>query len=217
MPWYGRETPCERKLSVDEIKTLWAALPDSAAGRALKLLLLCGQRSSEIRLMTWAELEGNVLTIPGSRTKNGKTQVLPLPDQAMQLIEQQREVTGNGKYVFEGRRWGGTGNHGDYPMGEHTLLKRLKETLHAAGVEKASVHDLRRTFRSELSRLKVDVIVAEKLLNHKLRGILGTYDRHDYFEEKGVALQKWGDALERLVCPERQVNNVIQLPNKKAM
>jgi len=37
--------------------------------------------------------------------------------------------------------------------------------------------------------------VAERCLGHKLRGVEGTYDRHDYFKERRVALAQWTQLL----------------------
>ena len=55
-------------------------------------------------------------------------------------------------------------------------------------VEYFRVHDLRRTCRSLLAELGVETHVAERCLNHKLRGVEGIYNRHDYFSERRTAL-----------------------------
>ena len=49
-------------------------------------------------------------------------------------------------------------------------------------VEHFTVHDLMRTFRSLLASLSVPGYVAERYLNHKLKGVEGIYDRYDYLE-----------------------------------
>ena len=51
-----------------------------------------------------------------------------------------------------------------------------------------TVHDLRRTCRSLLAQQGTPGHVAERCLNHKLKGVEGIYDRHDYFEERKDAL-----------------------------
>ena len=53
-----------------------------------------------------------------------------------------------------------------------------------------TVHDLRRTCRSLLAELGVPGHVAERCLNHKLKGVEGIYDRYDYYEERKQALNK---------------------------
>ena len=61
--------------------------------------------------------------------------------------------------------------------------------------ERFSPHDFRRTARTHLEALGIAPHVAERCLNHKLRGVVGIYNRHDYFEERKEALQKWADLL----------------------
>ena len=56
-------------------------------------------------------------------------------------------------------------------------------------VEHFTVHDLRRTCRSLLASLKVSGHVAERCLNHKLKGVEGIYDRYDYLDERKQALE----------------------------
>jgi integrase len=51
-----------------------------------------------------------------------------------------------------------------------------------------TLHDLRRTARTQLAALGFRREVAERCLGHKLRGVEGTYDRHDYFRERRAEL-----------------------------
>lgn len=53
-----------------------------------------------------------------------------------------------------------------------------------------AIHDLRRTCRSLLASVKVPSHIAERSLNHKLKGVEGIYDRYDYLEEHKEALEK---------------------------
>ncbi|WP_455072700.1 hypothetical protein [Pantoea graminicola] len=66
-------------------------------------------------------------------------------------------------------------------------------------LEHFTVHDLRRTFRSLAASLGIVGNVAEHCLNHKLKGVEGIYDRHDYFEERSIAHQTVADVIEPLV------------------
>jgi integrase len=59
-----------------------------------------------------------------------------------------------------------------------------------------TIHDLRRTARTHLGKLNVAPHIAEKCLNHKTKGVGGTYDRHDYFDERRDALAKWADFVD---------------------
>jgi integrase len=58
------------------------------------------------------------------------------------------------------------------------------------GVKDWTLHDLRRTARSLMSRAKVAPYIAEKCLGHVAGAIERTYDRHAYLEEKRKAFAK---------------------------
>jgi hypothetical protein len=70
-------------------------------------------------------------------------------------------------------------------------------------------HDIRRTVRSHLSRLKVAEEVREAVLAHVRPGIKGVYDLHDYLDEKREALSLWATRLKSIVEPPP--SNVIAL------
>lgn len=62
-----------------------------------------------------------------------------------------------------------------------------------------TVHDLRRTCRSLLASLGVPGHVAERCLNHKLKGVEGIYNRHDYFDERKEALNQLAQKLAPII------------------
>ena len=70
-------------------------------------------------------------------------------------------------------------------------------------------HDIRRTVRSHLSRLKVTEEAREAVLAHARPGIKGTYDLYDYFDEKREALELWAARLREIVAPPP--DNIIKL------
>lgn len=71
------------------------------------------------------------------------------------------------------------------------------------GVENFTVHDFRRTARTHLASLGVDPIVAERCLNHRIKGVEGIYNRHQYLDERRKALTLWADKLVKLESKER--------------
>ena len=75
-------------------------------------------------------------------------------------------------------------------------------------------HDLRRTLRSGLSRLRIDHDVAEAILAHVKMGIVGTYERYDLLDEKRDALERWAARLREIVSPPP--DNVVKLPSARA-
>ena len=71
-----------------------------------------------------------------------------------------------------------------------------------------TLHDLRRTARSLMSRAGVRPDIAERVLGHAIAGVAGVYDRHSYADEKRAALEKLAGLVERIVNP---VANVIAM------
>jgi integrase len=79
-------------------------------------------------------------------------------------------------------------------------LQRVKH-----GLAHFTLHDLRRTARTHLAALGVRREVAERCLGHKLRGVEGTYDRHDYFKERRAALAQWSTLIRQAESGEHKV------------
>jgi integrase len=62
-----------------------------------------------------------------------------------------------------------------------------------------TIHDLRRTSRSLLSRAGVSSEHAERIMGHVIPGVEGTYDRHRYDDEKAAALAKLATLVDGIV------------------
>jgi integrase len=194
-----------RVLLDDEIKALWRGLDLEnkeidmflATKMALKMVLLTGQRSSEICGMTWAEidLEKKVWTIPASRMKNKTRHTLPLAEMAMAVIEKSRSIFGDkSPFVFASPRLDArvmTHHALSRAISRHWKEMKIKETF--------SPHDIRRTVRTRLAELKVQEFIAERVLGHKLDGMLSVYNLHDYLPEKREALELWERRLKAIV------------------
>jgi integrase len=194
----------ERVLSADEIRSLWLAA-DAVGGPAcsvIKLLLLTGQRRSEVAGMTWGEINGGVWSLPGSRTKNGEPHSIPLPKQALAEIEQQPRI---GDYVFS--------NDGTKPVGDFTRPKKAIDAI-MRPTTAFVVHDIRRTVATTMAEdLRIAPHIIEVLLNHisgHKGGVAGIYNRATYLAEKTEALQRWASHVETLVTG-RSTDNIVTL------
>lgn len=96
-----------------------------------------------------------------------------------------------GKYAFPGRD-----HHKECCLTDKAAGLHFRRIINKLGWDdRTTPHDLRRTMRSKLSEIGIPPMIAEKVLNHKIPGIINVYDRHDYLEEKREALQKWSDYL----------------------
>ena len=75
----------------------------------------------------------------------------------------------------------------------------------ASGVTGWTLHDLRRTARSLMSRAGVPSDHAERCLGHVIGGVRGTYDRHEYHEEKRLAFEALASLIARIIDPQPNV------------
>ncbi len=77
---------------------------------------------------------------------------------------------------------------------------------------RATPHDLRRTFASQLGALQIDRVTITKLLNHAEVGLTGqVYDLHDRFEQKRTAMEAWSDRLIEITSGKAPASNVERL------
>ncbi|MBL7203252.1 MAG: tyrosine-type recombinase/integrase [Desulfobacteraceae bacterium] len=205
-----------RVLTDEEIKTLWNALDlerrDIDMYRplklALKIILLTGQRPSEVAGMKWENLDGDWWTIPEEVTKTREENRVPILPLVAEIIEEARIYSGGTPYVFASSY-----NQGN-PLTVRALSNAIRRHRTEMGItDRFTPHDLRRTLRTRLAELKVSDIVAEKLLGHKLQGMLAIYNRHAYEEEKKQALKQWESMLQKIlgVAKSGRNGNVISI------
>ena len=203
----------EAQADLVEIRALWRVLgkaprlsPQNRLG--IKILLLTGVRSGELRLARWDHLDFESATwkIPASNTKNAKAWTLPLSPQVLDLFEKLQKAA-------EGSPWVLPSFTGEGPITDKALargVKRLFRLKDAEGnnlllIDYFTPHDLRRTLRTHLSRLGVAPHIAEKCLNHSLNKLDKTYDKHTYLNERREALEKWATVVDLAVNPREIV------------
>jgi integrase len=181
-----------RVLSDDEIRAVWAATADGSPFASLvRLALLTSARRNEIAGMRWDEIEGDVWTLPASRSKTKTAITRPLSRTAIALLDGLPRIDGC-PFVFT--------SNGVTPIASFSEPKRKLDL--ASAVTGWRIHDLRRTARSLLSRCKdVSVDHAERVLGHALPGIRATYDRHTYAEEIHFAVEALAQMIETIIHP----------------
>src|SRR5262249_28097115 len=147
----------------------------------VKFLLLTGARRTEAARMTWSEISGADWTLPAARNKVKVDLIRPLSAAAQATIAQLPRIGRQG-FVFT--------NGGDRPIRNFSKSKRRLDR--AAGVTGWTLHDLRRTARSLMSRAGVLNDHAERCLGHVMGGVRGTYDPNEFLEEKRRAFEAHG-------------------------
>lgn len=204
----------ERVLSDDELALVWRASEAAPMiwGVFFRLLILTGQRRSEVAGMRWEELDRRsaTWTIPPTRAKNSKAHLVPLARSALAEIDL---AAGGAEWPREGYVLTTTSRS---PV---SGISKAKLTLDAAITDMRDgevlshwrLHDLRRTVATGLQRLGVRFEVTEAVLNHvsgAKGGVAGVYQRHDWADEKRTALEAWAAQVEGLVNGADQTNVV---------
>lgn len=173
----------DRVLSNPEIVKFWKAASAERFGSLLKLLLLTGCRLNEVAGMQRAELsdDGTTWNIPGERTKNHRSHVVPLSTLARDLIA---TMVGVENFVFTTK--------GDTPVSIGSKIKdRLDKVMK---IPPWRLHDLRRTAATGMAEIGIPPHIVEACLNHisgAKAGVAGTYNRAAYTAEKKAALERW--------------------------
>jgi integrase len=195
----GKERARSRILTDDELRVIWKASGKTPGpfGALVKFLLLTAARRGEAAEMTRAELAGTDWTLPEARNKVKVDLVRPLSLAAQGIIAKLPRI-GKAGYVFTT-----TGRSG---LGGFTKFKRKLDR--ASGVKGWTLHDLRRTARSLMSRAGVSSDHAERCLGHVIAGVRGVYDRHEFHAEKKHAFEALASLIDRIVNPN---SNVVQL------
>ena len=204
----------DRTLSADEIKTLWSKL-DSAKMRdgtklALRLLLVTGQRRSEVVMAPWSEFNTEAATwdIPAERTKNGCPHSVPLSSLALDLLAQAKKLAVESGWVFPG-----PSEAKRVTMTPGAVSQAVHANLAHFGIEPFSPHDLRRTFTSGMSELGIDRLTEQRLLNHLDQTVTGRhYDRYNRWPERVRAMDAWATHLIEITTSEAMPENVVKLP-----
>jgi integrase len=228
----GRESARARVLTDDEIKALWKALDlDNAdvdiyqvSKLAIKAILLSGQRPGEVSSMSWDHIHGDTWIIPADQRKNREENRVPILPMLAEVIERAKPFGSGSGYVFPSPRSSLYGfkrpqkakpKEDDAPVSRLGLSNAIRRHSKDMGIEERfTPHDLRRTARTRLAELGVSDIVAERVLGHKLQGVLGIYNRHSYDVEKRQALGLWERRLSEILGQTEKQSNVIPLQVK---
>jgi len=186
----------DRVLSDEELRAIWLAADEIGYpfGRAVQLMILTGQRRSEVLEAEWREvdLERELWSIPRERAKNGSGHVVPLAPAAIDLISNLPRIGSRPTLLFTTN--GSTPFSGVSKAVERLSVLTSKHLNSGYEIAPWRLHDLRRTFATGCARLGVPLHVVEKCLNHTsgtFSGIVAVYQRHDFINERKQALADW--------------------------
>lgn len=180
---------------------------------ALQLAPLLWQRPGNLRMMEWAELDLDeaLWTIPSAKMKrkkkdkeHGLPHVVPMPTQAVALLQSLQPLTGGGLYVFPGER-----SH-DRPLSDNSV----RSALYALGFGKEQTwHGFRASAKTMmLDELDLDEAAIEANLAHAVKDANGrSYNRTQYVKKRFDQIQQWADYVDKLT-----EGNVIDLEAHRA-
>jgi len=210
----GIEKSKDRFLNEGELKQFFSIARENSTNfsrdnyLACALLVCLGVRKSELCEAKWEEfeLEEGLWHLPAERSKTNVGFTIPLAPEVLKWLEELKIRGFGSEYVFPSRRASKSPH-----MGPDTLNRAITKLFgHEAGKKKQppnlmgdmphfTVHDLRRTCRTLLAKQGTPGHVAERCLNHKLKGIEDTYNKHDYLKERREALSKLATALQSCI------------------
>jgi integrase len=210
----GEKRARTRILADAELQALWRAsgkLP-YPYGPLYRLLLLTGQRKSEVAEARWREfdLKKKIWTIPAERMKMANAHVVPLTDDVIAILKSLPRFK-KGDYVFS-TRFGAIPVNGfskSKTILDKAILSELRADNPDAELPPFVTHDLRRTMRTHLAALPIAPLVAERVIAHAKQGLDRIYNLHEYFAEKKHALELWNARLRGIVEPPS--GNVVSL------
>ena len=198
-----KPTEHKRPLSLREIPAFFRAL-DSYAGTtqtkaAIRLLWWTLARPTEVLGASWDEIdfEAATWTIPAKRMKMRQPHTIPLPDQAIELLQGLRAVSPNSQYVIPNRT-------SPKRSAGHTVLVKA---LYAMGYKDSfSPHGIRVTGRTILGEQGHPRDVLERQLAHREKKEVRAYDQGNRLETRRKIMQGWADYLNGLVAGAKVEN-----------
>jgi integrase len=223
----GDKKSGDRILSDDELFAFWRATTrmQYPYKQVYQLLSLTALRLNEAARAAWSEfdLPNKTWVIPAARMKgkNAKARehVVPLTDDMIAILESLPRFK-RGAFLFSttfGKKpiWL---NNKTKKSVDQRMLRTLRALARRRGEDDPAKvelshwtnHDIRRTVRSGLSRLRIAEEVREAVLAHVRPGIRGVYDHYQYFDEKKEALTLWAARLQSIVDPPPS-SNVVRL------
>jgi integrase len=170
----------------------------------LKLLLLTAQRLDKVLTMKWTDISPMkwpsntppVWEVATAPREKGNIGMVELPQAVLAVLDTLPRYASN-PYVLAGR--------GSSHIAYSGNQKRAFDSNLPKGMKPWTLHDLRRTARSLMSRAGVLSEHAERVMGHAIKGVEGVYDRHKYLDEKSAALAKLANLIDIIINPRANV------------
>ena len=160
---------------------------------ALTLLTITFVRSGELRFATWDEFDLNnkMWRIPAERMKMGTEHLVPLCRQAIAVLADLKQYTGDDKYLFTGER------SKLNPISNNTMIYAMYRLGYKS---RATPHGFRTSASSILNEEGFNRDAIERQLSHMERNqVRGAYTQYaEYLKERTTMMEWWGNYIEQL-------------------
>ena len=180
-----------------EIRRIYQAIQQPYKGsfevaNAMRLLPLTVLRANELCGLEWQEVDlvDRVLRIDAQRMKMKKAHIVPLSQQAVAILENQKAHHKGGDYVFPSPLTNSK------PIRIEALLKAMR----VQGIDKDTFtnHGWRHSFSTTMNERGFEPHIIELQLAHVLGGVQAVYNKAQYLDQRASMMQAWADWLEDL-------------------
>jgi len=164
--WEKEEDRVPRALTADEKPKLLDACPTTQWRTFVYLALTTGCRRNELLKLAWDRVDYDNAWLLITGTKSHRDRLQPLPNEAIPMLRevQAQTMRDGGPFVSLGA--------------PSQVCHRFRQIVEAAGIAHCTIHDLRRTFCTDLARLGVNQVVAQRLAGHASSSTTARYYQH---------------------------------------
>lgn len=203
----GPRPPIRKRLMLtpQELHLLLNAEMRRPNGLAIRILLATGVRGAELYTAKWQDVHFDEARWHIPESKTDAAMDIPLAPVVVRWFKELRAISYRSDYVLPARaRSRAERNGGDTHVGKDTIRESIDYWIdhYQPQVRRFTPHDLRSTMKSHLRALGVPRDISEMCLNHKLAGVEGIYDQHNYYAERRQALLTWVEFL--VACEARK-------------
>lgn len=200
-----------RVLNDDEIRAFWRATAKlDTFGALARVCLLTGARRTKVQLMRWKDIRDGIWYLGLENNEKPNCGVVKLTPIVCSIIEQQPRLEGN-PFVFPAMYKRGPFNAFGQFQGK--LMELMRKEI--PSMPSHSLHDLRRTFRTRLSKLKIEPHIAERCMGHVVgNAVERAYDLFEYIDEKTAAFAALSAHIQEIISPPPSANVVKMIRRK---
>lgn len=168
---------------------------------AVSLMMLTFVRTGELIGARWDEIDFDkrIWNIPASRMKRGRPHYIPLSAQAIEVLKELQEMTGQRKLLFPKR---GAPRES---MSNGTILRVIDRVGYKKRMTGHGFRSLASTALNESGKFRPDAI--ERQLSHEQDDdVRRAYNRAEYYQERVEMMQWWADQIDLIQSGEKIVS-----------